>query len=147
MQILARVCWLIDGLHAQGFVHRDIKPDNIIWDPGSSGWRLIDFGIVTPRGSSSHVAFTATYAAPEAASMYKRKVKEFVVDIGLDIWALGVMCLELLLEKPAFGDMTDIDEVLPTLHLHVVSDQRCEAGFSLQLDPPFAECTWTPQHT
>lgn len=61
--------------------------------------------------------------------MYKRRVKEMVVDMGLDIWAQGVMCLELLREKPAFGGMTDIDEVLLTFCLHVVHYQCCAVDF------------------
>lgn len=42
---------LLTMLHANGRVHRDIKPDNVLWLTTSTTWRLMDMGITVPAGA------------------------------------------------------------------------------------------------
>lgn len=35
---------VLQGMHARGFLHRDIAPDNFVWLPDEHRWQLIDFG-------------------------------------------------------------------------------------------------------
>lgn len=56
-------------IHAAGILHRDVKPANVIVEPGGTA-RLIDFGIALPRDataltSTGLVLGTERYAAPE----------------------------------------------------------------------------------
>jgi serine/threonine protein kinase len=39
------------ALHAGGYVHRDLKPDNALWMLQSQEWKLIDFGIAAAIGA------------------------------------------------------------------------------------------------
>ena len=38
-------------LHSAGFVHRDLKPDNVLWMLQTQVWKLIDFGIAATAGA------------------------------------------------------------------------------------------------
>ena len=40
---------LVD-LHSAGYVHRDLKQSNVMWQPQLNRWTLIDFGLVARIG-------------------------------------------------------------------------------------------------
>ena len=42
---------LLDSLHTAGYVHRDVKPDNIILLGQTSKWRMLDLGICARIGA------------------------------------------------------------------------------------------------
>lgn len=85
----------LEAAHAQGLIHRDVKPGNILLEQGSGRAILIDFGLV--RHLNSGIRMTATgvlmgtvdYVAPEQA-------KGKTIDGRADIYSLGVMFYELL---------------------------------------------------
>ncbi|HEX6456725.1 MAG TPA: serine/threonine-protein kinase [Solirubrobacterales bacterium] len=59
----------LDHIHSVGILHRDVKPANVIVEPGGTA-KLIDFGIALPRDataltSTGLVLGTERYAAPE----------------------------------------------------------------------------------
>jgi serine/threonine protein kinase len=75
-------------IHAVGILHRDVKPANIIVEPGGTA-KLIDFGIALPRDataltSTGLVLGTERYAAPEV--MEGRAATE-----RSDLYSLGVV--------------------------------------------------------
>lgn len=81
-------------MHQAGFLHRDLKPDNLVLGP--SGGCLVDFGFasrVTPRVQAGSVL----YAAPEASGLIQRDVAETA-----DLYSLGVLLFESLAGRPPF---------------------------------------------
>ncbi|MGE0869506.1 MAG: serine/threonine-protein kinase [Kofleriaceae bacterium] len=124
--VLARQ--ILEGVghaHAQGLVHRDLKPDNVLLVPMEGGWeraKIIDFGLVKLVGDAAAAygagALTRTglvfgtplYMAPEQALGRQ-------VDGRADLYSVGVMLFEMLTGNPPFRD-TD-PQVLLRLHVKV----------------------------
>ena len=93
-KFMLNVCEAVGELHALGFVHRDIKPGNILWR-GESGPVLSDLGLVkdiSRAGSLPATAQLATlggvgtpgYGAPE-------QMERGEATVVADIHALGVL--------------------------------------------------------
>ena len=80
--------------HERGVVHRDVKPANVLLDPGGRV-KLADFGIARLIGDTvrhtqtGHAIGTAAYLAPE-------QVQGGEVDGRSDVYSLGLVLLESL---------------------------------------------------
>jgi serine/threonine-protein kinase len=95
----------LDYAHAQGVVHRDIKPDNILLE----GERVLvaDFGVARAVSevaekltATGMVVGTPTYMSPEQASGDRE------IDGRTDVFALGCVLYELLASEPPFHGPT-----------------------------------------
>jgi serine/threonine protein kinase len=103
-EIMTKLLDLLEYIHGQGIIHRDIKLENIVVELDDKTFdktvHLIDFGLAISmdnRGSSDYVG-TIYYLSPEIlcnAGSYDQKV---------DIWALGVVLVELLSGETPFYD-------------------------------------------
>ncbi len=90
VRVLAEICDAVHHAHLRGFVHRDLKPDNIrVTDDGTP--RVLDFGISAGLGErSGEIAGTPAYMSPEQLE------PSAVVDVRSDVFSLGVIAFELL---------------------------------------------------
>jgi eukaryotic-like serine/threonine-protein kinase len=86
----AAICATVARVHAAGIVHADLTPDNILIDVRSGAVRLIDFGTSAAIGGVLAPLATVGYAAPE------RMVAGCRADPAVDVYALGVLCYELV---------------------------------------------------
>ncbi len=91
MHIGRQLALALAAAHAQGIVHRDVKPDNALVD-ASGNIRLSDFGIAKWAGTETAltrgVIGTMHYVSPE-------QIAGEHVDARSDLWALGVTLFEL----------------------------------------------------
>ena len=83
------------AVHNNGFLHRDIKLENIFWDPVLEQYKLGDFGIArfVGDGDAETVVFTDGYGAPEI----ERQLAESY-NLTADIYSLGITLFLLLNE-------------------------------------------------
>jgi beta-lactam-binding protein with PASTA domain/predicted Ser/Thr protein kinase len=103
IDIAMDVCRALEAAHAQGVIHRDIKPGNIMLDPRGDV-KVTDFGIARVTTTADTVAQTAailgtaSYLSPEQAQGQP-------VDGRSDIYSLGCVLYEMVTGRPPFlGD-------------------------------------------
>jgi serine/threonine protein kinase len=95
LEAIARpLCEGLDQLHAEGLIHRDVKPDNVLIRQDGSPV-LLDFGAVIPFGAASDVVFTPGYAPPEQLAF-----RFGIQGAWTDIYALGATLYEVIEGKP-----------------------------------------------
>jgi eukaryotic-like serine/threonine-protein kinase len=92
--ILQRLLNVLHFIHHKNILHRDIKPDNIILSSDGEPY-LIDFGLAkslldTQLTNHSQILGTISFMAPE-------QIRGEPLDERIDIFALGLTCLELLM--------------------------------------------------
>lgn len=101
LDILEPVLAALGAAHRAGFVHRDMKPENVlIGDDGRV--KVADFGLVRAVGSVTNttgsILGTVSYLAPE-------QIEHGTADTRADVYACGVVLYEMLTgAKPHTGD-------------------------------------------
>lgn len=94
-RILDDVAAALGAAHAEGIVHRDVKPENIFIDETTGRALLSDFGIARSIESDTQLTMagvaigTPTYMAPEA-------IEGAALDGRADLYSLGLVGWEML---------------------------------------------------
>jgi serine/threonine protein kinase len=125
----------LDFLHSEGLVHRDIKPDNILFDASGRAY-LGDFGIAKVLAESEEsnakqltgtgtLIGTAEYMAPEMLipSKYQEAYNE-----RIDQYSLGVTVYEQLSGRPPFrgNTMAEVAVLLATKPATLLHNQNSD---------------------
>ncbi|MBT2479097.1 Stk1 family PASTA domain-containing Ser/Thr kinase [Streptomyces sp. ISL-94] len=135
LDILEPVLAALGAAHRAGFVHRDMKPENVlIGDDGRV--KVADFGLVRSVDSVTHttgsVLGTVSYLAPE-------QIENGIADTRVDVYACGVVLYEMLTgAKPHTGG-TPAQVLYQHLHEDVPPPSAAVPGLPVGLDELVAQ--------
>ena len=111
LEIAQGVLHALSYAHAQGLVHRDIKPGNVMI---ADEVKLLDFGLANLEAllkqGTGLMAGTPAYIAPE-------QIEGRSTDGRADLYGLGVLLFEMLSGGRLPFEHTDVDEMYEA-HLH-----------------------------
>lgn len=115
-KLIETVALALEHVHDKGWVHRDVKPENILMNK-SAEVRLIDFSLSCRSATmlskvfsrkQSTVQGTRTYMAPE-------QIMGKPLTAQTDIYSLGVVLYEILTGQPPFSGATPKELLLKHL--------------------------------
>ncbi|MGV9243950.1 Stk1 family PASTA domain-containing Ser/Thr kinase [Streptomyces sp. NPDC003710] len=130
LDILEPVLAALGAAHRAGFVHRDMKPENVlIGDDGRV--KVADFGLVravdTVTNTTGAVLGTVSYLAPE-------QIEHGTADPRVDVYACGVVLYEMLSgAKPHHGD-SPAQVLYRHLNEDVPPPSAAVPGLAMELD-------------
>ncbi len=138
----------LQAAHAQGVVHRDVKPANVLLsvdlqrttDNGQrTKVKLTDFGLARAAGDatvtqSGTVAGTPRYMAPEQA-------RGDPVDHRADVYGLGVTLYEALTGRPAFEGDGPLEVMRSVVSAEPVPPRRLNPAIPVDLETVILKAT------
>ena len=134
--IVAKVADALDSMHGAGYVHRDVKPRNVLI-AGSGHVYLSDFGLARQvEGSSGatragHWVGTVDYVSPEQVCGYR-------ADARSDVYALGGLLHFALTGRPAYERDTDEEKLWAHLYAPAPVPSRLQPGIPPAMDAGIA---------
>lgn len=143
-------------VHANGFVHRDVKPENVLIEGGHAV--LMDFGLAAPMHARSHDALIDRSAAtqPEAAGRFtevgsvvgtpaymspEALLGDEPIDGRRDLYSLGITIYEMLTGTLPFGMLSPSGQLVRSLGTQIPSARSLRPDVPSPLDAIIAKAT------
>jgi serine/threonine-protein kinase len=107
VQLLLPIADALAVAHSKGFVHRDVKPDNVFIANDEEGQlqpKLVDFGIVKHEhktGDSQLTQIGAVIGSPDYMSPEQARGLDSI-DLRSDVWSFSVVLYEIITGKAPF---------------------------------------------
>jgi serine/threonine-protein kinase len=140
LRITTEVCEALKEAHAQGVIHRDLKPGNVLLGPDDHVV-VVDFGmakIVTGGGGTGTTALTQAnmvFGTPEYMAPEQARGDE--LDARCDVYAAGIILYELLTGAVPFTGMTPLNVL--TAHLTTAPTSPRAAAPARDISPALEE--------
>jgi hypothetical protein len=129
LRIVRDVAKALSHAHAKGVVHRDIKPDNILFAKDGTV-KVVDFGLAKNRAEKSKLTAIGTsigtpyYLSPEQA------MGEQNVDARADLYGLGVTLFHLLTGQVPFDDKSSMQVMMKHVQAQPPDPRGLNPGIS-----------------
>ena len=106
--IMAQVCRALEAAHAEGVIHRDLKPQNIMLDKTGRAY-VMDFGIARSMLTSGMTQTGALIGTPDYMS--PEQAKGISLDARSDLFSLGIIFYEMLSGQVPFNADTTMGKL------------------------------------
>jgi len=130
LKLAQQFCEGLGHAHKHGFVHRDVKPANILVT-NDGNVKVVDFGIVhletTNLTKTGMFLGTIHYASPE-------QINDGRVDSRSDLWSVACVLYEFIAYKKAFDGSNIAAIIAKVLSTEPEPLSRCVSGIPPELD-------------
>ena len=137
-RLTAEIAEALAHAHQQGFVHRDIKPQNILLDTDDRP-HIADFGLAVrhrdSNSASDDIAGTTQYMSPEQIRGENHRL-----DGRTDVWALGVIFYRMLTGRLPFTGSSADETFQKILYSEPEPPQLIEPGIPGELERICLRC-------
>ncbi|MCI0340124.1 MAG: SUMF1/EgtB/PvdO family nonheme iron enzyme [Planctomycetales bacterium] len=107
-RVVQKVARALAHAHANGVIHRDVKPGNILLDPQGEP-HLADFGLAREVGGSGALSRSGVVlGTPQYMSPEQAEGRPGALDGRTDLWSCGVVLYECLTGTRPFGGETPL---------------------------------------
>lgn len=131
-----QICSALAEAHAQGVVHRDLKPQNILIDR-QGNVKVTDFGLArsveADATQTGAILGTPAYMAPE-------QVEGKSVDARTDIYSLGLVLYEMFTGQRAFQADTPVTLAMKQVHEVPPTPRQLEPDLPERIDRAIQKC-------
>jgi serine/threonine protein kinase/energy-coupling factor transporter ATP-binding protein EcfA2 len=127
----------LDYIHSHNFIHKDIKPSNIIIDSNNNPY-ILDFGTATISNTITRTQqdLSLWYASPEQKNNQE-------IDATTDLYSFGITLIEALVSKEIFDQFTkniiSIDEVVDNINI-------CDDGINEEMKNVIKKLTYKDKY-
>lgn len=153
--IVGRVASALNHAHKQNIIHRDIKPDNILFDLDDHAY-ISDFGVAQPADTDDGSTAEGQVGTP--GYMSPEQVNRELVDERSDVYSLGVVLHQMLSgKKPSATDaekpniLTEAPDLPPVvgeiLNISLSQDKRERYVTTLHLSRALNAAAFGENHT
>ncbi len=139
-EVVERVARAVQAAHDAGVVHRDLKPDNVLFAADHTP-KVADFGLAKPVQTDSHLTAdgailgTPSYMAPEQARGDSK-----LVGPPADVYALGAVLYECLTGRPPFRAATLMETLTQVMTADPVPPRKLVPGLPKDLETVCLKC-------
>lgn len=135
--VIEQVCRALDAAHAEGVIHRDLKPQNVMRDKNGRVV-VMDFGLARSLGESGMtqtgaIVGTIEYMSPEQALGSQ-------LDQRSDIFSVGLIFYELLTGKAPYEADTAIASLMKRTREEARSASDVDASIPKSLSAIVSRC-------
>ncbi|OCR00279.1 serine/threonine protein kinase [Oscillatoriales cyanobacterium USR001] len=120
LNIAIQIAIILDQIHQNQVIHKDIKPQNIIINPKTRQIKIIDFSIATSLEKETQspmnpncIEGTLAYMSPEQTGRMNR-----TLDYRTDFYSLGVTFYEMLTGQLPFDSV----DAMELIHCHIAKN-------------------------
>ncbi len=138
--ILDPVLQALDAAHRAGFVHRDVKPENVLLtDDGRV--KVADFGLARAISAATSTAATQGLLIGTVAYLSPEQVERGIADARSDVYGAGILLYEMVTGAVPFAGETPLAVAYQHVNAAVPAPTTIRPGIAPVLDAVVARAT------
>lgn len=131
---------IIAGVHHTGLIHRDLTPNNVIYDKDGKTW-LVDFGLARDLMVRERLTRTGELiGTPHYVSPEQAEGDLAAVDRRTDIYALGAIMYRMMLGRVPFDGESVPQIVMKVLLEDVTPPRQLDKSIPLDIEAICLKC-------